>query len=101
MEKLAQELTEHIVHSGVNWAHVWHEVQRYRRNGEIHYYVTTPECLNAFKQIVEPNIDIELQAEWMQLCDDLGVGVALRRVAQDSLTEYYFEIADLIDEYGY
>ena len=101
MEKLAQELVEHLVHSGVNWAHVWHEVQRYRRNGEIHYYVTTPECLNAFKQIVEPNIDIELQAEWMQLCDEEGVGVALRRVAQDSLTEYYFEIADLIDEYGY
>lgn len=41
MEKLTQALTEHLVHSGVNWAHVWHEVQRYRRNGEIHYYVTT------------------------------------------------------------
>lgn len=101
MEKLAQALTEHLVHSEVNWAHVWHEVQRYRRNGEIHYYVTTPECLNAFKQIVEPDIDIELQAEWMQLCDEHGVGVALRRIGQDALTEYYFEIADLIDEYGY
>ena len=99
--KLAQALTEHLVHSGVNWDHIWHEVQRYKSNDELPYYVTTPECLNAFKQIVEPDIGVELQTEWMQLCDEHGVGTALRIVAQDTLNEHYFGIADLVDIYGY
>lgn len=99
--KLQQKLPELLTNSNINWSELWHDLQRHEDDDMVRQFVATNACQNAFRVIVEPDLPQELLSEWEDLCELNGVGTALRIIAQDSLTEYYFDIADLVDIYGY